>query len=379
MYGIDLYQRPNSPYWYCSFFVAGKRIRKSTGKTSEREAKRWADTIAERMRFARTIEDVSREAKRAIVEATGQRPDMAAATKALADYLYSRGRAEKYIRNIISKWRSFLEWTDCKSMAAVTQRQAQKWTDSLAARGLSPNTIRRYVSAGSLAWRAWSRRQDMDAGRNPFEDLELPATRTVHYRAFTPPELRRIDDAVADDPTMQALYYLGLYTGLRKGDVCTLRWGEVVLSARQPRIERRMNKTGRTVWIPLPPRLRKWLVAQGPGEPDAYLSPILARWYSCGDARLAKRWAKVLATARIDGHQRIDGKVRRTAGYHSLRHTWAYRALNAGVPIHVAQEVLGHQSKILTAMYGRHADPQQVASALDKMPDPLDSTGDTGA
>ena len=52
-----------------------------------------------------------------------------------------------------------------------------------------------------------------------------------------------------DDDFILALFAIGTCTGLREGDICTLRWSEVDLESGW--ITRRTSKTGSIVTIPI--------------------------------------------------------------------------------------------------------------------------------
>jgi site-specific recombinase XerD len=60
--------------------------------------------------------------------------------------------------------------------------------------------------------------------------------------------------------------------------------------------------------------------------------------------------------------------------WHDLRHTFASRLVMAGVDIRTVQELLGHESIIMTMRYA-HLSPQHRATALEKLCQPSATTG----
>jgi integrase len=50
-------------------------------------------------------------------------------------------------------------------------------------------------------------------------------------------------------------------------------------------------------------------------------------------------------------------------GFHDLRHTWATLALQAGVPLKVVSEILGHGSIAVTADLYSHVNPSMMEEA----------------
>jgi integrase/recombinase XerD len=62
----------------------------------------------------------------------------------------------------------------------------------------------------------------------------------------------------------------------------------------------------------------------------------------------------------------LESGVRKAATVHTLRHSWATHLLEAGVPLPLIQQWLGHSSPRTTALY-THLTQQIEASALDKL------------
>lgn len=61
-----------------------------------------------------------------------------------------------------------------------------------------------------------------------------------------------------------------------------------------------------------------------------------------------------------------ESGVTKAATVHTLRHSWATHLLEAGVPLRLIQQWLGHSSPKTTALY-THVTHQTEASALDKL------------
>jgi len=54
--------------------------------------------------------------------------------------------------------------------------------------------------------------------------------------------------------------------------------------------------------------------------------------------------------------------------FHDLRHTWATRAAECGVPESVARDILGHSAKTMTGSY-THTSPQAMERAMELVAD----------
>ena len=54
-------------------------------------------------------------------------------------------------------------------------------------------------------------------------------------------------------------------------------------------------------------------------------------------------------------------------GWHTFRHIFATRGAEAGVPLRVMQELLGHSSPVVTAKYYQHIGDQSLRDAIEKV------------
>jgi integrase len=117
---------------------------------------------------------------------------------------------------------------------------------------------------------------------------------TIHRRPFTPDELRALLDAARDDTFMFPLVVCASMTGMRRGDVCGLRWESVDLSAGM--IAVKTSKTDRAVEIPIFPMLRDVLNALG-GKSKGYVFPEAAKMLKDNPDGLTWRFKKLVVKA----------------------------------------------------------------------------------
>ncbi len=192
-------------------------------------------------------------------------------------------------------------------------------------------------------------------------------------RAFTLPELKKLL-AVASDEWRTAIL-LGIYTGLRLGDVQALTWTNLDLQAKELTI--RTQKTGRVQILPLAaPLLRHIETLPAGDDPKAALCPAFegkpVHW-------LSNQFYELLASAGLvqsrGDHQKKAGKQGRSArrqmsdlSFHSLRHTATSLLKNAGVSDVVARDLIGHESEAISRSY-THIDAETKRAAVEKLPD----------
>lgn len=91
-----------------------------------------------------------------------------------------------------------------------------------------------------------------DAGllENPWDDVILPAMDdSLRREIFTVDELQKIRCGILHNSFCRPLFTIAAATGLREGDICTLRWNEIDWVGKN--IRRVLNKTRKEVSIPI--------------------------------------------------------------------------------------------------------------------------------
>lgn len=186
----------------------------------------------------------------------------------------------------------------------------------------------------------------------------LPAVRGGRLgkgRALTWPEVERLLAAAADLEE-QALLAVACGAGLRRAELCALRWAAVEsepLSAVGGRLHLRVlgkGNTERRVRLPIwaSGALQGWLV-RAPLH-----APFVFRWR---DGRSV--WSVVDAAAARAGLGRVAP--------HDLRRTFASLALGTGIQVADLRRMMGHASVATTMRYDRRPDAEvmEAAAKLD--------------
>jgi len=249
--------------------------------------------------------------------------------KGRADHLTERliesktGRAVEYVKlaDLAERWRglgreakpgaAWLAWNDtvfnrfaaavpCQYLHEVTPEQAAAYVETLR-RDFARKTVK--VAAGLLR-SAFSRLLPLGT-QNPFaagiarkgsdEDGD-----TVHRRPFTAPELTALFEAARPDPFLFPLVVTAACTGLRRGDVCRLKWSAVDLRAGVVAVK--TSKTGAAVEIPIFETLREVLEsALADRRAGAvYVFPNAARMVAENADGLTWRFKKLVASIMPD-------------------------------------------------------------------------------
>lgn len=142
---------------------------------------------------------------------------------------------------------------------------------------------------------------------------------------------------------------ISLNTGLRRGELLALTWADVKIHERILTVHSHSAKTGDTRHIPLNDEaletLRRWRKQTLHHE---RIFPITTSFKSA--------WAALLEEAKITIRFR----------WHDLRHHFASRLVQEGVPLNTVRELLGHGSMAMTIRYA-HLAPDQKREAVAKL------------
>lgn len=212
---------------------------------------------------------------------------------------------------------------------------------------------------------------------DPWEGVRLRPDDSHSRRELTMDELRRLLDAAKGE--WHKLILIGIYTGLRLGDCCRLDWSQINLTQGViqlvPRKTRRHHQ--RLVTIPIHPTLGAALMDRedilSTPTPSTYTSgkvlPAIAEMYDRTRWQVNQKLKRIFKAANIVTSIKIEGRKNRTpeATFHSLRHTFVSFSANAGVPLHIVQSIVGHESTAMTRHY-YHESVDALRSAVNAIP-----------
>lgn len=188
---------------------------------------------------------------------------------------------------------------------------------------------------------------------NPASSIRTPKVPKRLPRHLRPGETEDLIDAAGDAGPLperdRALVELLYATGLRVGELVSLDWRDLDLSARVLRV---MGKGGKERMIPFgrpaASALRDWLavwerVRAEATSPDELEEPVLL---NTRGTRLSAR-----SVRRILDRCVREASVAAGVHPHTLRHSFATHLLEAGADLRAIQELLGHASLSTTQKY----------------------------
>jgi len=268
-------------------------------------------------------------------------------------------------------------------LAQLTGERLRNAYASWLAEGLSSSTVQLMHQVFNKALGDAQRRGLIPT--NPARSVEAPRKALVEMRTWTRDEAVRYLGHVAND-RLFAMWRLFLTTGMRRGEVAALRWGDVDLDAARVSIRQTGNVIDR-VWTVGTPKGRgrgaTRLLSLDPGTVAALRAHRDRQSYERSAA--GEFWQENgLVFCRENGTPlnptRIGQRLTVRAGQaglphirvHDLRHTYATLALLAGVHPKVVSERLGHANIAITLNLYSHVTEGMDRSAADLVAQLLD-------
>ncbi len=249
----------------------------------------------------------------------------------------------------------------------------EEFSNGLLNNGLSPKTVKDILTV-LRAILKYCKKETGDSLNGV--EVVYPKEKKKEMRVLSPDEQRRLTEYLLSDiDSVKFGILLALITGMRIGEVCALRWGDVSLDERVIRIKSTMQRLQATEenaetktrvivddakseaskrTIPLTDYAVN-LCCQMMGEEDAYV--LTGEVYRYIEPRaLQYRFKKYVEACGLEG-----------VHFHSLRHTFATRCVEVGFEIKSLSEILGHSSSKVTLDRYVHSSLELKRSNMEKL------------
>jgi len=266
---------------------------------------------------------------------------------------FAIGRDEKYVRELKKKLLVLVAEVPWKFIADMTPETFCAWRRK---QKKSPKTLNDYLSAigGLLNW------LEPVIGPNPLRFVERMQTAvepTRQRRASSVADLRRL---IAASGQRGVIYLVAASTGIRRGELRSLEWRDVVLDMPQPFIfvRKSIAKNHTTTKQPIPEYVARELGKFRPVE----FRP---------NERVFRNGIPDMDTFRGDlaraGIPYIDEQGR-YADFHSLRTTFSTLLAVFGIAERIRMELNRHSDPKLTAKTYTDANVLPVSQAIGVLP-----------
>jgi integrase len=277
------------------------------------------------------------------------------------------GSGDATLVNYQRHLRQFTDWLrtarpDVQQINQVTSAIASDYAGTLDRNGVSPNTYNKHIGFMSLFYRVMI--EDSRAEHNPFAKVRRRKLRTNSRKELSRELVRELLSTAEGELGM--LLGLGYYTGLRRGDCCTLQWAEVDLDRdiirRMPNKTRERTSNPEPVKVGIPPELHAALARTPTERRRGYVLPGMAKLYN-GSKRdrivrmVTAHFLKCGIQCQREGTGEDTGKRAVVDyGFHSLRYSYISHHAELGTPLAVIQANAGHRSPSMTEHYTRISD-----------------------
>ena len=404
-----------SENWYYKFVVNGKRYKGSTFKNDKQEALEYEEDIKRKIRALYDDRPIvsDKEKQRNLLnfreKITAEIQGNSIALESAWEIF--RRDAPAKLKKIPNEkgwaakegyWIDFLYFLEkhhqgCKTLREVTPAMAEEYISLVKTSGkvkkdincngkiyqstaskLSSSSINKYIIHLRQIFRILSPVAGLM--ENPFDGIQKAVSRTKKREVFEIEELERIDahlKALKNKPLIfrfdkfnflinEALFIIGINTGLRRGNICLLKWSEVNFNKRA--IIKEASKSEATVFIPISKVLHDFLKEKETNRKGQYVVPELADLYLKNDDGVSYRFKKMLKELGIESLKAHDGRSRRTSSkdIHALRHTFCYLHGIQGTDLVTLQSMVGHLDKKMTEAYMMHQTEELKRDAIEK-------------
>jgi len=317
---------------------------------------------------------------RRLLGAQADKLELSEAWRAWEESPLKRNPGKKTREGYFGEWKRFSGWATAKGLRhlhEVNAAHVEEYAGNLWASGVTPGTYNAHVKFLKSLFRCLKNRAGLVA--NPWELIPTKNNERESRRAFTPEELATICGRATG--SLRYMLGLGLYTGLRLGDIVCLRWADVNFDAAEisvlPMKTRRLRKK---ITIPMHPVVTALLHELRATETGEYLFPADRADYVANVSTITKRiqgffescGIKTLEDAPEDA-QRKRRIIR--VGFHSLRHSFVSLCAANRVPKVAIQELVGHGSPAMTDHYS-HAGRELKQDAIAALPEMTFKNGD---
>jgi integrase len=380
-----LYEHPRSRNWFIGWRVSGKQFNRSTGTPDRKQAEKKLglhNLMAAANRDKRLTEDffyslIGKEVQRATL-------------RDCADKFLSGKRSKQpgtFVRynRVLDSFCEYLHAGDTAPLIAdVNGETIQSFLNEVRSRTTASTANFYYDVLRAFFNHAVDNGKLSDNPTAKIESFKPSMEEAEHQRrGFDAPEIKLAYQA-APNAFWRFAIVCGLYTGLRLGNVATLRWSNF----QNQTLTVIDIKDHKELTIPVCSPFLQNMLAElrrraGKVKPEAYIFDDYATRYlpaskhgENNSASLSLEFHSILVKAGLlEEYQRTNQgngrSCRRTVSplsFHSLRHTFVSTLTASGAPQMVARELAGHSSDQVNELY-THTPPELLRKSLKRLPE----------
>lgn len=327
---MSVYKKKNGK-WYCRFQLNGERHHKlCTGAKTAKEAEQIETAFKYRLQ---------QQQNGVIPRELG---NVAFGTLRLLYLKHAENNCRSY-KNIVY-YVKVLEgyFGNGRMVQKIKPNDIETFKQEMLSKGKKHSTVNRYLEILSKMFNLGISNQLI--AYNPVNEVKKLLEDNHKIRYLTKEEERRLYSVLP--PWLKPIVTVALKTGMRRGEIFHLKWDNIDFDFGF--IDVLETKSGKARKIPFSDKLREVFDSLDRLSEYVFTNPKTLKPY----VDIKKAWATALREADI-----------KNLRFHDLRHTFATRLVEKGVPLPVVQELLGH-AKISTTMRYAHVIPHQKIEAI---------------
>ncbi len=265
-----------------------------------------------------------------------------------------------------------------KQLSSITTAELQKFYNKIKKEGrVKPNRAGSYELADSVVRGVHMMLHEaLDTAvrerliaKNPTNGTTIPKTNYAEKQVLGNEQLERFLEEIKTEEYWCDFFYVEVMTGLRRGEICGLKWSDIDFDANKLRVQRSVSakkggglnigetktNTGTRV-ITMPPSVREVLQNRKQTAITEWVFPAFLNPEQPIHPEAAYRKLKVILK-----HAELP-----LIRFHDLRHTFATHAMKGGVDPKTLSGILGHTNASFTLDTYTHvtSDMQKNASAV---------------
>lgn len=264
--------------------------------------------------------------------------------------IYLQGYIMLTRRNFQSDVYRLKKLTDCfcdTKLRAITPLMVERFRALRLKAGNSKTTSNRYLALLKKMLNLAVEEGYLE--ENPVKKVKLYSEKeNLKERILTEEEERRLMET--SSANLKSVLSVALNTGMRLGEILSLRWDQVDLGSRRIRVENTKSGKTRTIEVNTP-LLRELLELRRRDSRGPYLF-------------FNPKTGKPLSTVKTA----FKASCRRAGieglRFHDLRHTFASRLVKRGIDLITVKELLGHSTVKITERY-THSDEERKRKAVE--------------
>ena len=272
-------------------------------------------------------------------------------TLAMLDYLMAQNYSSNTISSYTKLFNVFLRVHHYQNPDTLTEMQVVKYLSWMTEKGLSPSSLSMVVNALLYYFRTVLKKDSFE--------IKLPRPRREHHlpAVLTMEECFRIFGSV-DNLKHKLLLLLCYGAGLRRSEISTLKWQDILFEEHKIHINQGKGNKDRIVMLPVS------IVSILQNYRSIYPSD---EWVFTGQYKgeaISTRTVQVVMQQAV-----AKAGLEKKATVHTLRHSFATHLLESGTDIRYIQQLLGH-ANVNTTMIYTHITPKaakNIISPLDRM------------